>query len=89
MADQSEPAYPDQARTASTPPTARPPWVSQIAGPALLLFLFKKWATGGPNSELNQSKTQFFNDCTNNTLPQQLQRGRAVLQTAPGSSRRS
>ena len=35
-----------------------------------ILALFKKWATGGPNNELNQSKTQFFNDCTINTLPQ-------------------
>jgi phospholipase C len=30
--------------------------------------LLLRW--GGPNNELNQSKTQFFNDCTNNTLPQ-------------------
>jgi phospholipase C len=35
-----------------------------------ILALFKKWAAGGPDNELNQSKTQFFNDCTNNALPQ-------------------
>ena len=35
-----------------------------------VLALFKKWATGGPNNELNQSKAQFFSDRTNNTLPQ-------------------
>jgi phospholipase C len=35
-----------------------------------ILALFKKWATGGPGNELNQSKTQFFNDCSNTTLPQ-------------------
>jgi phospholipase C len=35
-----------------------------------IMALFKKWATGGPNNELNQSSTKFFDDCTNNTLPQ-------------------
>jgi phospholipase C len=35
-----------------------------------ILALFKKWATGGPNNELNQSMSKFFSDCTNNTLPQ-------------------
>ena len=35
-----------------------------------ILALFKKWATGGPNNELNRSQAQFFSDCTNNTLPQ-------------------
>ena len=35
-----------------------------------ILALFRKWATGGPNNELNRSKAQFFSDCTNNTLPQ-------------------
>jgi len=35
-----------------------------------ILALFKKWATGGPNNELNQSMSAFFSDCTNNTLPQ-------------------
>lgn len=35
-----------------------------------ILALFKNWATGGANNELNQSMAQFFTDCTNNTLPQ-------------------
>jgi phospholipase C len=35
-----------------------------------IMALFKKWATGGPTNELNQSSTKFFDDCTNNTLPQ-------------------
>ena len=35
-----------------------------------ILALFKKWATGGPNNELNQSMSKFFSDCTNSTLPQ-------------------
>jgi phospholipase C len=35
-----------------------------------ILALFKNWATGGANNELNQSITQFMADCTNNTLPQ-------------------
>jgi phospholipase C len=35
-----------------------------------ILALFKKWATGGPHNELNQSMSKFFSDCTNNTLPQ-------------------
>jgi len=35
-----------------------------------LLALFKNWATGGPNNELNQPMQQFFTDCTNNTLAQ-------------------
>ncbi len=35
-----------------------------------IIALFKKWATGGPNNELNQSMSKFFSDCTNNTLPQ-------------------
>jgi len=35
-----------------------------------ILALFKNWATGGPNNELNQTMQQFFTDCTNNTLPQ-------------------
>jgi phospholipase C len=35
-----------------------------------IIALFKKWATGGPNNELNQSMSTFFSDCTNNTLPQ-------------------
>jgi phospholipase C len=35
-----------------------------------VLALFKKWATGGPKNELNQSTSRFFSDCTNNTLPQ-------------------
>jgi phospholipase C len=34
------------------------------------LALWSNWATGGPNNVLNQSQTQFFTDCTNNTLPQ-------------------
>jgi phospholipase C len=34
------------------------------------LALFQKWATGGPNNELNQPMAQFFTDCTSNTLPQ-------------------
>lgn len=33
------------------------------------LALFKKWASGGPGNVLNQSSSQFFTDCTNNTLP--------------------
>lgn len=35
-----------------------------------ILALFEKWATGGPNNELNQPMAQFFTDCTNNTLAQ-------------------
>jgi phospholipase C len=35
-----------------------------------ILALFKKWATGGPSNELNQSMSKFFSDCTNNALPQ-------------------
>lgn len=35
-----------------------------------VLAFFKKWATGGPNNELNQSMTQFFDDCSHDTLPQ-------------------
>jgi phospholipase C len=35
-----------------------------------VLALFKNWATGGTNNELNQSMAQFFTDCTNNTLAQ-------------------
>ena len=35
-----------------------------------IMALFKKWATGGPNNELNQSMSKFFSDCTNDTLPQ-------------------
>ncbi|HEV2374271.1 MAG TPA: alkaline phosphatase family protein [Streptosporangiaceae bacterium] len=35
-----------------------------------ILALFKKWATGGPSNELNQSISQFMSDCANNTLPQ-------------------
>jgi phospholipase C len=35
-----------------------------------ILALFKKWATGGPNNELNQTITDFMNACKNNTLPQ-------------------
>jgi phospholipase C len=35
-----------------------------------IIALFKRWATGGPNNELNQSMSQFFTDCKNNTLPQ-------------------
>jgi phospholipase C len=35
-----------------------------------ILALFKNWSTGGANNELNQSMSQFFTDCTNNTLPQ-------------------
>jgi phospholipase C len=35
-----------------------------------ILALFKNWATGGANNELNQSMSQFFTDCTNDTLPQ-------------------
>ncbi len=34
------------------------------------LALWSNWASGGANNELNQSQTQFFTDCTNNTLPQ-------------------
>jgi len=34
------------------------------------LALWSNWATGGPNNVLNQSQSQFFTDCTNNTLPQ-------------------
>jgi len=34
------------------------------------LALWSNWATGGANNELNQSQSQFFTDCTNNTLPQ-------------------
>jgi phospholipase C len=34
------------------------------------LALFKNWASGGPNNELNQSQAQFIADCTSNTLPQ-------------------
>ena len=35
-----------------------------------ILALFKNWAAGGANNELNQSITQFMSDCTDNTLPQ-------------------
>lgn len=35
-----------------------------------ILALFKNWATGGSNNELNQTSTDFTNDCKNNTLPQ-------------------
>lgn len=35
-----------------------------------ILALFKNWATGGANNELNQSITHFMSDCTDNTLPQ-------------------
>jgi phospholipase C len=35
-----------------------------------ILALFKKWATGGTSNELNQSITDFDDDCKNNTLPQ-------------------
>jgi phospholipase C len=34
-----------------------------------ILALFEKWQNGGPNNELNQSQSQFFSDCTSNTLP--------------------
>jgi phospholipase C len=35
-----------------------------------IMALFKKWQSGGPGNELNQSMTKFFSDCTGNTLPQ-------------------
>lgn len=35
-----------------------------------ILALFRKWQSGGPNNELNRSMTNFFSDCTSNTLPQ-------------------
>ena len=35
-----------------------------------ILALFKNWASGGTNNELNQTITDFHNDCKNNTLPQ-------------------
>lgn len=34
------------------------------------LALFRNWATGGPNNELNQPMAQFFTDCSSNTLAQ-------------------
>ena len=34
------------------------------------LALFAKWATGGPNNELNQPMAQFFTDCTSDALAQ-------------------
>ena len=33
------------------------------------LALWSNWASGGPNNVLNQTQTDFFNACTNNTLP--------------------
>ena len=48
-----------------------------------ILALFKKWATGGPNNELNQSMSKFFSDCTNNTLPQVSFITEAPLRRAP------
>lgn len=35
-----------------------------------VLAMFKKWAAGRPNNELNQTITDFMNDCKNGTLPQ-------------------
>jgi phospholipase C len=35
-----------------------------------IMALFKKWQSGGPKNELNQSAAKFFSDCANNTLPQ-------------------